>query len=288
MTDSFASSSIDSVLKMNFQAVTLLCQGAGECTSTTAASCLLRSAFEKLVSTMMVLDFDQDMKEADACGCSSSSSSFSTIETYPVSECDGYGQQQLSTLALSFSPNNAFEFYSKPFDIRCTSTDSIRRRLGSSSSNNNDTTSEHILVAATVMYNLGLTNQMLAITTGKSSHLERSVIHYQRALQLLDQVDGIHDDLSTHVLLLAICNNCGYCRSHMLDSVSTQNFQQYIKYILDNLPRPSSSSSSSYNEEQDDCFCCYCWETECDYFYSSACCFSGGGDALVLSFAPAA
>jgi hypothetical protein len=286
MTDSFTSS-IESVLSMNSQAVTFLCHQqpgatttAEECAAITAAGSLLRLAFEKLVSSMMILDSDQDMK--DSCG---SSSSFD-IETYPVTSCDVNGQQQLSTFAHSFSPSNAFEFYSKPFHVRFTSTP-IRRRLGQGSSDNNNM-NEQILVAATVMYNLGLTNQILAITTGKSAHLQKSVVHYHRALQLLDQVDGgIHDVLSTHVLLLAICNNCGYCRSHMLDSVSAQNFQQYIKFILDNLPRPSSSSSK--NEHGDhDCFCFCFWETECDYFYSSACCFCGGGDTPVLNLAPAA
>jgi hypothetical protein len=118
---------------------------------------------------------------------------------------------------------------------------------------------------------------MLAITTGKSALLERAVIHYHRALQLLDQCGTI--DVATNVLLLAICNNCGYCRSYMFDAVSTRSFQEYIKCILENLSCPSSK----YEEHVDDSAC----EAECDYFYSSAL-MCGSETSPVVPTAPAA
>jgi hypothetical protein len=244
---------IESVLNMNTQAVTLLCQG--ECTGATA---VLRSAFEKLVSAMTMTSVDQDMNE---------NASTSTIEIFPVSSssCEhNDGQQRLSTLAHSFSPNNAFEFYSKPFNV-------IRP------TNMSGDDDDQIQVAATVMYNLGLANQMLAITTGKSTYLERAVVHYHRALQFLDQCDTVN--AATNVLLLAICNNCGYCRSYLFDAVSTRHFQEYIKFLLENTP------SSNTSEELGDCCCC--WEAECDYFYSSAL-LCGGDDTPIVPMAPAA
>jgi hypothetical protein len=316
---------MESVLDMNSQAVKLLCQGRRreeQCCGDHlgAASSLLRSSFEKLVATMTTtttttttVDTDQHMKECHhdaSCEDSASCCCYcSTIEIFPVSSsCDAHGQQQqqpqLSTLAHSFSPNNAFEFYSKPFDVV------MRKNKATNNSQSASTISEDqmIQVAAVVMYNLGLTNQMLAITTGKSSHLERAVVHYQRALQLLNQcccdhddINNIHNVVSTNVLLLAICNNCGYCRSYMLDAESTRNFQQYIHFILQTLPPcpPSSSSSSENNNEQQQpqqwhCGCCCssssrCWETECDYFYSSTVLLCGDdGTPFVVPTAPAA
>jgi hypothetical protein len=130
----------ESVLNMNSQAVSLLCQG-----EFSEARSLLRSAFEKLVSAMTTpVELDQVMNAAENATCEDDDCS-SSFEIFPVSLTgDDNEQEQLSTLAHSFSPNNAFEFYSKPFDV---SKNSIILGEGRNN-NNNDNTSDEIQVAA--------------------------------------------------------------------------------------------------------------------------------------------
>jgi hypothetical protein len=245
---------------------------------------MLRLAFAKLVSAMMTTttdNLDQDhMDDQDASDDDDDySSSSTTLEIFPVSSCSDNGQQ-LSTMSHSFSPNNAFEFYSKPFHISKNNNSSSIVVGGGGGNNNTSKNQIPVLAAAVIMYNLGLANQILAITKGKSALLEKSVLHYHRALQLLDQCsDTAAINVATNVLHLAICNNCGYCHSYMFDDVSTRNFQEYMKLILKNL----SSCSSSKHEHVEYSY----WETECDYFYSSALVY--GSETLpVMLLAPAA
>jgi hypothetical protein len=132
--------------------------------------------------------------------------------------------KEVSALEESFSPDNTFVLYDKSFLFGLVSNHDYTNEV--------DTDTLKLQLSAILLYNWGVANHCVAISTGSTTHLQRSFKIYSRAFAVLNQRGADMDfNDSTTLLLLALYNNMGHCCSHLSEPESAQKCHEYIRSI---------------------------------------------------------
>jgi hypothetical protein len=252
------------VVDLNNQGVTLLQEGG----SYKEANALFRQALGTYVASIR-----QANKVVSCCSSSLSppSNDVTADDNMPreISTATT-GDDNIMALERSFSPENSFVFYSKPFLIQ-QKNNNINLTTTTTPTTTTTTTKtckmDRIDITVALLYNLGLTSHYMAIRTGQSNYVKRSMFMYRKALLILGN-DTVFDDSSMNILLLATCNNLGHCSSYLFDDHTTRQCQNHITSILAHLEhnqkKKQSSSSSPPSAAPTSA-----WENEYNCFYSS-------------------
>lgn len=146
--------------------------------------------------------------------------------------------KEISGLEESFSPNNAFVLYGKSFLFGVSSNHDY--------SNEVDTDTWKLQLSAILLYNWGVANHCVAISTGSTTHLQRSFKIYSKAFAVLNQRADMDFNDSTTLLLLALYNNMGHCCSHLSEPESAQKCHDYIRSISGRAIRSQQGFTSEY------------------------------------------
>jgi hypothetical protein len=144
----------------------------------------------------------------------------------------------ISALEESFSPDNTFVLYDKSFLFSVASNHDYGIEV--------DMDTWKLQLGAILLYNWGVANHCVAISTGSTTHLQRSFKIYSRAFAVLTQRTDMDFNDSTTLLLLALYNNMGHCCSHLAEPESAQKCHQYIRSICGRAKRLRQGFTSEY------------------------------------------
>jgi hypothetical protein len=162
-----------------------------------------------------------------------------------------------SSLQLSFSPGNTFQFFNKSFLIDLSD---VNNEWGYHYSN----AAQDQTMAAVLWYNWGVTYHYAAISRGQSKYLAKALVLYTKAFQILLQNINVVVNNSMVLLVLAVSNNMAYCSYHTGDATAARRGHDYIRGIMETF------GYSSFDQE------------EYEFFYSP------WNTRAIMSIAPAA
>jgi hypothetical protein len=226
----------DTVLVLNTNAASLLLDGCFH-----EADALFHQALQHYTSsiTPCTPPAAEESAENHASSPTTKRSSSFAINVAPAPV-----NKQISTLQESFSPDNIFVLYDKCFLVGVVASNEVDAT----------TCAWKLQLSAILLYNWGIANHCVAISTGSTTHMQRAFKIYSRAFAVLTpQRRGERDadtDMkfndATTLLLLALYNNMGHCCSHLSMPESAQKCHEHLQSIAGIAKRSQVGFTSEY------------------------------------------
>jgi hypothetical protein len=154
--------------------------------------------------------------------------------------------QDVSVLEASFSPENMFNFYHKVFEVveQVSSADNVAAPGACTSA----AAAVQLQLSATLLYNWGVTSHCMAICSGKSEFLQKSLYLYNKAFAVLqcciaaanngndnknnNNNNNNHHHKETRLLCLALLNNMEHANCYFGNKDVVDALQEHLCFLL--------------------------------------------------------